>query len=102
MMSMKANFETLVLTSGCTSGRLKKFPQAYNVIDLGYGLGTGIFTSIPSNSVGGDNGVGKGEGFSGTCMKDIWTKLKGSRIKGGKWGWWGGEEWWGVNRDNCT
>ena len=30
---------------------------------------------------------GKEEGFSGTCMKDTWTKPKGSRIKGGKWGW---------------
>ena len=35
---------------------------------------------------------GKEEGFSGTCMKDTWTKPKGSRIKGGKWGWLG----WGA------
>ena len=35
---------------------------------------------------------GKGEGFSGTCIKQPWTKPKGGRIKGGKWGWlgWGG------------
>ena len=32
--------------------------------------------------MGGVNG-GKGEGFSGTCMKDTWAK---PRIKGGKWG----------------
>ena len=36
---------------------------------------------------------GKGEGFSGTSIKDTWTKPKGGRIKGGKWGWLG---WWGV------
>ena len=35
--------------------------------------------------VGGDNG-GQGEGFSGTSIKDTWTKPKGDRIKGGKWG----------------
>ena len=29
----------------------------------------------------------KGEGFSGTTIKDTWTKPKGVRIKGGKWGW---------------
>ena len=33
----------------------------------------------------------RGEGFSGTCIKDTWTKPKGGRIKGGKWGW----LWWG-------
>ena len=26
----------------------------------------------------------KGEGLSGTCVKDTWTKPKGGRIKGGK------------------
>ena len=30
---------------------------------------------------------GKVEGFSGTCIKDTWTKPKRGRIKGGKWGW---------------
>ena len=29
------------------------------------------------------------EGFSGTCIKDTWTKPKRGRIKGGKWGGWG-------------
>ena len=31
----------------------------------------------------------KREVFSGTCIKDICTKPKGGRIKGGKWGWLG-------------
>ena len=31
----------------------------------------------------------KGEGFSGTSIKDTWTKPKGARVKGGKWGWLG-------------
>ena len=38
--------------------------------------------------MGGDNGS-KGEGFSGTYIKDTWTKPKRGRIKGGKWGWLG-------------
>ena len=33
----------------------------------------------------------KREGFSGTCIKDTWTKPNGGRTKGGKWGW----LWWG-------
>ena len=32
---------------------------------------------------------GKGEGLSGTCIKDTWTKPKGDRVRGGKWGWLG-------------
>ena len=45
---------------------------------------------------------GGGEGLSGTCIKDTWTKPKGARIKGGRWGWLGlGEQWW-ENGDNCT
>ena len=44
----------------------------------------------------------RGGGFSGTCMKDTWTKPKGGRIKGGKWGWLGGGELCGENGDNCT
>ena len=38
--------------------------------------------------MGGDNG-GKGEGFSGACIKDTWTKPKrvGSRVGiGDGWG----------------
>ena len=33
---------------------------------------------------------GKGGGFSGTCIKDTWTKPKGARIKGGNGDGWGG------------
>ena len=42
------------------------------------------------------------EGSSRTCIKDPWTKPKGCRIKGRKWGGrdWG--EWWSKNGDNCT
>ena len=32
---------------------------------------------------------GKWKGFSGTCIKDPWTKPKGGRIEGGSWGWLG-------------
>ena len=41
--------------------------------------------------MGGDNGGKKGEGFSGTTIKDTWTKPEWGRIKGGKWGWLGWE-----------
>ena len=27
------------------------------------------------------------KGHPGTCMKDTWTKPKGGRIEGGRWGW---------------
>ena len=49
--------------------------------------------TVTRGEVGGDKG-GKGEGLSGTCIKDMWTKPKGSRIKGGQWGWLGWGEWW--------
>ena len=42
---------------------------------------------------------GKWEGFSGTSMKDTWTKPKGVRINGRKWGWLG---LWGEYGDNYT
>ena len=32
---------------------------------------------------------GKGEDFSGTSIKDTWTKPKWGRVKAGKWGWLG-------------
>ena len=35
----------------------------------------------------------KGEGFSGTSIKDTWTKSKRGRIKGGEWKW---LRWWGA------
>ena len=47
--------------------------------------------------MGGDNG-GKGEGFSGTTIKETWTKPKGHSIEGERWGWLGK----GENGDNCT
>ena len=46
---------------------------------------------------GEDKGGKKGKGRQGTCIKDPWTKPKGGRIEGGRWG-----EWWGENGDNCT
>ena len=36
----------------------------------------------------------KGEGLSGTIIKDTWTKPKMGRNKGGRWGWLGWEKWW--------
>ena len=45
---------------------------------------------------------GKGEGFSGTCIKDTWTKPKGTGSKVGSGDGLGGEEWWGENGDKCT
>ena len=33
--------------------------------------------------VGGDNGKKKGEGFSGTSIRDTWTKPKRGRIECG-------------------
>ena len=34
--------------------------------------------------VGGDNGGGNGEGFSGTTIKDPWAKPRGGGISGGR------------------
>ena len=43
---------------------------------------------------------GKGEEFSGTNIKDTWTKPRGVKAgEGGGDGWVGGK-WWGVNADN--
>ena len=30
---------------------------------------------------------GKGKDRQGTCIRDTWTKPKGGRIEGGRWGW---------------
>ena len=43
--------------------------------------------TVTRGEVGGDNGAKRGKGFSGTTIKDTWTKSKEGRIKGGKWGW---------------
>ena len=40
--------------------------------------------TVTKGEAGGDNGEYKGEGFSGTTLKDTWTKLKWGRIKSGK------------------
>ena len=44
-----------------------------------------------------------GEGFSGTTIKDTWTKPRG-RVEAGEGGGfgWGGVERWGENADNCN
>ena len=45
---------------------------------------------------------GKGEGFTGSSMKDIWTITREGGIGGGRWdglGWWGGV---GKKAENCT
>ena len=45
--------------------------------------------------------VGKGEGFTGTIIKNIWTIIREGGNRGGRWGglgWWG---WWGEAQ-NCT
>ena len=44
----------------------------------------------------------KGEGFTGTIIKDTWTITRGGGNRGGRWGmlgWWGGV---GVKAENCT
>ena len=45
---------------------------------------------------------GKGEGFSGTSIKDTWTKPKGVGSRVGNVDGWGSREWWRENGDNCT
>ena len=44
--------------------------------------------------MGGDNGRKRGKGWQGTCIKSTWTKPKGDRIQGARWGWLGG--WGGM------
>ena len=39
---------------------------------------------IMRGEVEGDNSGGRGKGCQGTCIKDIWTKPKEGRIKGGR------------------
>ena len=41
----------------------------------------------------------KGKGYQETCIKDAWTKPKGGRIEGKRWGWLG---YRGVWRENET
>ena len=42
--------------------------------------------------MGGDKGGQKGEGFSGTTIKDTWTKTRWGGIRGGM----------GGKAENCT
>ena len=45
----------------------------------------------------------RGEGFSGTTIKDTWTKPRGrveAKEGGGFGSGWG--EWWRANTDNCN
>ena len=51
--------------------------------------------TVTRGKEGGDMG-GKGEGFSGRCTKDTWTKPNRGKIKGGEWGWLGWREMVGV------
>ena len=48
--------------------------------------------------MGRDNRGKEGEGFTGTTIKDTWTKPRGGEIRGGWWGWLG----YGGSADNCT
>ena len=40
--------------------------------------------AVTRGEVGGDNGRRKGKEFSGTSIKDTWTKPKEARIEGGR------------------
>ena len=46
--------------------------------------------------------AGRGGGFSGTSIKDTWTKPR-EGVESGKDGGdgWGGGEWWREEADNC-
>ena len=57
--------------------------------------------TVTRGEVGGDNGV-KGEGFSGTTIKDTGTKPRGVEAREGGGDVWGGGQCWGVNADNCN
>ena len=45
--------------------------------------------TVTRGEVGGDNGRERGKGFSGTTIKDPWTKPRGDGMRGGRWGWLG-------------
>ena len=44
---------------------------------------------------------GKEKVHQGTCIKDTWTKPKGTGSRVGDKDGWGGGLWWGENGDNC-
>ena len=43
--------------------------------------------TVTRRQVGRDNGEKRGKCCQGTFIKDTWTKPKGVRIEGGRWGW---------------
>ena len=44
-----------------------------------------------------------GEGFSGTTIRETWTKPRGRVEVGDRGGFgWDGVEWWGESADNCN
>ena len=45
---------------------------------------------------------GRGGGFSGTTIKDTWTKPRGEELEEGGGDGWDGREWWGINAENCN
>ena len=49
--------------------------------------------------MGGNNGGGEWVGFSGTSIKNTWTKPRWGGIRGGRLEW---GEVVGRNGDNCT
>ena len=44
----------------------------------------------------------KGEGFTGTIIKHIWTITREGGNGGGRREGWGWVEWWGEKAENCT
>ena len=47
------------------------------------------FPEVTRREGRGDNEAKKGKGHQGTCIKDPWTKPKGSRTEGRRWAWLG-------------
>ena len=43
--------------------------------------------TVIRGEVGRGNGGKRGKNCQGTCIKNPWTKPKGVRIEGGRWGW---------------
>ena len=58
--------------------------------------------TVTGGEMEGDKWGEKGEGFTGTSIKDTWTKT--SVVKTGEGGanYWGGAEGWGDKAENCT
>ena len=73
-------------------------------LSLAWLISLSIMLSVPSMPSQRQEGImrEKGEGFTGTIIKDIWTTTRGR----GRWGglqWWGGVgDGWGKKAENCT